>query len=165
MTSMSAHPTWPARSISTGRGPALPSPLSRTIWWPDPVWTVKRRPVPSYTAVEVLVAIELLLGDVRAAEDEKGVDRSATGRRHAADDLSTLDDESRIDGEQFSGHFISRKEAHGVGRAALALCGVEAVMADDQQATTRRHRLRGTRIYRRALVGLDVQIDDDDQIE
>src|ERR1035437_514461 len=58
MTSIPVQPAWPTRSISTGRGPALPPESSRTISWPDPVRAVMRRPVPSERAIDVLMVTE-----------------------------------------------------------------------------------------------------------
>src|ERR1035437_1892380 len=129
MTSMPVQPTWPARSISTGRGPAFPSALSRTISWPEPVRTVNRRPVPPYMAVEVLMATERLLETLWTVKSSKRVDRRSTRRWNSAHHLRAFDDERRSDGQQLNSELIGREQAHRIGRPTLALRGVQTVMA------------------------------------
>src|SRR5664279_3399628 len=98
MTSIPVQPAWPTRSISTGRGPALPPESSRTISWPDPVRAVKRRPGPSYRAVVVLTVTWATPGRLGSAEHEEGIDWSLAACRHPAHDLSPFNDQRGIGG-------------------------------------------------------------------
>src|ERR1035437_5451774 len=152
MTSIPVQPALPTRSISTGRGPALPPESSSMIWWPEPVWAVKRRPGPSYRAVVVLTVTGTTPGRLWSAEDEEGIDWALAGRRHPAHDLGALHDQVGLGGLKGRGNLIGREQAIWIG-AALALGAVQAAVAP------------GAGVDGHAFVDRQVQIDDDHEIE
>src|ERR1035437_35022 len=168
MTSIPVQPALPTRSISTGRGPALPPESSSMIWWPEPVWAVKRRPGPSYRAVVVLTVTGTTPGRLWSAEDEEGIDWALAGRRHPAHDLGALHDQVGLGGLKGRGNLIGREPAIWVG-AALALGAVpgagEAVVAHDQEPAAGCHGRSGAGVDGHAFVDRQVQIDDDHEIE